>query len=189
MKTVRLMAIAAVVLPAVLLAGCAGTPAPAQPAAAAVQPAAEAAATEAAPAKAAAEDASRYERDGFVTTLEDGRLWVFRAGSKELAEFEQKGEPVKQVIRPSAGPGGVTLKAVDSETLDEYMATAPGFVVRMEDGRLWVFRAGSQELAEFEQKGEPVKQVIRPSAGPFGLTIKAVDAETLDAYLSAYQGM
>ena len=138
MKTVRLMAIAAVVLPAVLLAGCAGTPAPAQPAAAAVQPAAEAAATEAAPAKAAAEaqpvataqpaaeDASRYERTGFVTTLEDGRLWVFRAGSKELAEFEQKGEPVKQVIRPSAGPFGLTIKAVDAETLDAYLSAYQG---------------------------------------------------------------
>lgn len=63
-----------------------------------------------------------YDRPGFVTQLEDGRLWVFRAGSKELAEFQAKGEPAKQVVRPGAGPGRITLKGPDAETLDAYLA-------------------------------------------------------------------
>lgn len=63
-----------------------------------------------------------YDRSGFVTQMEDGRLWVFRAGSKELAEFQAKGEPAKQLVRPGAGPGRITLKGPDAETLDAYLA-------------------------------------------------------------------
>jgi hypothetical protein len=63
-----------------------------------------------------------YDRPGFVTQVEDGRLWVFRAGSKELEEFQAKGEPAKQVVRPGAGPGRITLKGPDAETLDAYLA-------------------------------------------------------------------
>lgn len=63
-----------------------------------------------------------YDRPGFVTKMEDGRLWVFRAGSKELQEFEAKGEPAKQVVRPGAGPGRITLKGPDAETIDAYLA-------------------------------------------------------------------
>lgn len=62
----------------------------------------------------------------------------------------------------------------------------PGFVTVLDKhGRLWVFRAESKELAEFREKGEPAKQVVRPRSGPDGLTLKAADAETLDAYLAA----
>lgn len=63
-----------------------------------------------------------YDRPGFVTHLDGGRLWVFRAGSKELEEFQAKGEPAKQVVRPGAGPGRITLKGPDAETLDAYLA-------------------------------------------------------------------
>ena len=60
-----------------------------------------------------------------MTIVEDGRLWVFRPGSPELAAFEQDGELAKQVVRPGAGPGGVTLKAPDAETLDAYQNAKP----------------------------------------------------------------
>ncbi len=67
--------------------------------------------------------APAFERAGFYTELDkDGRLWVFKAGSAELAEFKAKGKPARHVVRPAAGPGGVTLKAVDFETLDAYQA-------------------------------------------------------------------
>lgn len=136
-------------------------------------------------AEAAAADAAKYAKSGFFVALEDGRLWVFREGSEELAEFLEHGEPAKQVVRPAAGPGGITIKSVDGETLSEYLLTRPGFWVRVEDGRLWVFRESSGELAQFLEHGEPAKQVVRPAAGPDGITLKAVDAEVLDAYLAA----
>ncbi len=64
-----------------------------------------------------------YDKPGFATALDKhGRLWVFRADSKEWAEFREKGEPAKQVVRPRSGPDGLTLKAPDAETLDAYLA-------------------------------------------------------------------
>ena len=67
-------------------------------------------------------DASAYAKPGFYTQLDDGRLWVFQEGSKELQDFLAKGELAKHVVRPGAGPGGMTLKGPDGETLDNYMS-------------------------------------------------------------------
>jgi hypothetical protein len=130
-------------------------------------------------------DRSPLGKRGFVVYPEDARLWVFRTNSPELAEYLQAGELAKHVIRPGAGPGGLTLKGPDAETLTEYLAAAEGFVVKVVDGRLWVFRAGSPELADAERQGEPEKSVTRPGAGPEGLTLRGPDAETLEAYLRA----
>ncbi len=129
----------------------------------------------------------RYAKPGFVVMEEDGRLWVFREGTEDLAQFREAGEPARQVVRPKAAPDGVTIKSTDSATIDEYLTTLPGFYTQMEDGRLWVFRAGSAELEEFRQTGEPAKQVVRPLAGPFGLTIKAVETAVIDEYLAAWE--
>ncbi|MFW6038982.1 MAG: hypothetical protein ACOC9P_00715 [bacterium] len=130
------------------------------------------------------------ESASFVTRESDGRLWVFRADAEELEDFDEKGELAKHVIRPKAGPGGVTLKAPDTETIDAYLAEhtekTTGFVTREDDGRLWVFRADSEELKDFDEMGELAKHVIRPKAGPGGVTLKAPDTETVDAYLAEY---
>ncbi|MCA9124438.1 MAG: hypothetical protein H6822_18485 [Planctomycetaceae bacterium] len=123
-------------------------------------------------------------KDGFITKIDDGRLWVFRKDSEELKSFEASGELAKHVIRPNAGPGGMTIKAPDNETILEYLATRDGFHVTFDSGRIWVFRASSPELAEFQSKGEPAKHVIRPGAGPLGVTVKGPDAETIDQYLN-----
>jgi len=130
---------------------------------------------------------SEYDLPGFATTIEDGRLWVFRAGCEELAEFKANGELGKHVTRIAAGPKGMTLKGPDGETLDAYMLTKPGFWVTIEDGRLWVFRNGCAELDEFRANGELGKHVTRIAAGPRGMTIKGPDGQTLDAYLAAGQ--
>ncbi len=132
-------------------------------------------------------DMTPHEKDGFVLIEEDGRLWVFREGSADLEQFLEEGEPAKQVIRPVAGVNGVTLKSTESETLDEYLTTLPGWVTIMEDGRLWVFRAGSEGLEKFLEEGEPAKQIVRPLAGPYGLTIKGIEGEDLDAYMAAWE--
>jgi uncharacterized protein (TIGR03000 family) len=124
-------------------------------------------------------------KEGFAVEKHEGRLWVFREGSKELAEFKKSGPPEKHVARVNAAPLKLTVKAPDIATLEEYLTTKPGFVTRYDDGRLWVFRKGSKELASFQKDGELAKHVIRPGAGPRGMTLKAPDRETMDAYLKA----
>jgi uncharacterized protein (TIGR03000 family) len=62
-----------------------------------------------------------YSKPGFVTFVKDGRLWVFRMGSKELQDYKKDGEPAKQVTRVGDGPEGMTLKGPDAETLDAYL--------------------------------------------------------------------
>lgn len=121
-------------------------------------------------------------KPGYKVFLEDGRLWVFEEGSAELAQFEEHGEPAKIVVLPGAGPRGMTLKGTERDTLLEYALTKPGFTVIIEEGRLWVFRSGSEALAQFHEHGEPAKIVVRPGAGPRGMTMKSVDGDTLDAY-------
>lgn len=66
--------------------------------------------------------APEYAKPGFVTFLEDGRLWVLKEGSKDLADFEKNGELAKFVVIPLGGPKGMTVKAPDKELIDEYMA-------------------------------------------------------------------
>jgi hypothetical protein len=124
-------------------------------------------------------------KDGFVTEIVDGRLWVFRPDSKDLAEFRTHGEPAKSVTRPGAGPGGMSVRSGDSDTISAYLTAKPGFVTEIVDGRLWVFRPGSKDLGEFRTHGEPAKSVTRPGAGPGGMSVRSGDSETISAYLAA----
>jgi hypothetical protein len=64
---------------------------------------------------------AKYGRAGFAVSEDDGRLWVFRDGSKELEEFRKGGEPAKRVTRIGAGPDGRTVMGPDAETLDAYL--------------------------------------------------------------------
>jgi hypothetical protein len=108
-------------------------------------------------------------KPGFEVHIEDGRLWILKPG-REKKE--------KHITMIGAGPLGMTLKALDKETALEYVATKPGFSVEVVDGRLWVFRAG-------HGTERPEKHVTRIGAGPRGMTVKAPDRDTLDAYLGA----
>ena len=123
-------------------------------------------------------------KDGFTTFLVDGRVWVFKAGAEEIAEFQKSGELAKHVIRPGAGPGGLTLKAPDADTITAYLVARAGFETMLVDGRLWVFRSGAEVIAELKKNGELAQHVTRPGAGPDNITLKGPDAETLDAYLN-----
>jgi hypothetical protein len=103
-----------------------------------------------------------------------------------LAAYKEKGKPARHVLRPGAGPDGLTLKSTESETILEYVATKPGFYVNVDkDGRIWVFAEGSEDLASYKEKGKPARHVVRPAAGPFGTTLKAVGFDVLDAYQAA----
>lgn len=128
---------------------------------------------------------SPYDKPGFTTMVEDGRLWVFKTGSKELADFQNKGEPAKQVTRIAAGPNRMTVKSTDSATIDAYIVKKAGFETKIEDGRLWVFKSGSKEWEAFSKHGEPAKQVTRIAAGPGGMTVKSSDSKVIDEYLAA----
>jgi hypothetical protein len=66
--------------------------------------------------------ASKYDVDGFTTKVEDGRLWVFEEGSKELEFFKEHGEPAKKYTNIGAGPDGMTVKSASQETLDKYLS-------------------------------------------------------------------
>ena len=65
---------------------------------------------------------STYDKPGFTTEVKDGRLWVFKAGAKEIQEFQKSGELAKLVTRIGEGPDGMTLKSPDAQTIDDYMA-------------------------------------------------------------------
>ncbi|MEZ6120683.1 MAG: hypothetical protein R3C28_29475 [Pirellulaceae bacterium] len=132
-------------------------------------------------------DKGEFNKKGFVTALENGRLWVFRLGTSQIAEWASKGAPEKSVTMPGAGPQGMTMKAFDKETIVAYNSAADGFVTFEEDGRLWFFAEGSDDLADYLAQGEPAKSVTRPGAGPSGMTVKSTEADTLDKYLEAIQ--
>lgn len=131
---------------------------------------------------------TQWDKPGYVTLEEDGRLWVFEKGSEDLAKFLEEGEPAKIVVLPAAGPDRMTLKGTDRGTMMEYALTRPGYKVFMEDGRLWVFEEGSEDLARFQEHGEPAKIVVLPAAGPRGLTLKGTDRDTMMEYALAKPG-
>ena len=70
---------------------------------------------------ATAQTAPSYEKPGFVTEVKEGRLWVFREGSKDLEEFRKHGEPAKMVSRIAAGPNGMTIRSGDADVIDAYL--------------------------------------------------------------------
>lgn len=65
---------------------------------------------------------SRWDKPGFWTREVDGRLWVFRSGSRELAAFRRDGPPARQVTRLGVGPNGMAIKAPDAGIIDAYLA-------------------------------------------------------------------
>lgn len=71
---------------------------------------------------ATGQGATSFGKPGFYTEVKEGRLWVLRDGSKELAEFKKDGELAKQVTRIGAGPNGMTIKSSDVEVIDDYLA-------------------------------------------------------------------
>lgn len=141
---------------------------------------------QAAPPEAA--PAANYAKPGFFTEVVDGRLWIFRSDCEELTQYQTIGEPAKHVIQPGAGPDGMTVKAPDKETIQSYMACAPGYTTFVVDSRIWVFPNGDAGIEEFQTMGEPAKHVIRIGVGPMGMTVKGPDNETIDAYLRTLRG-
>ncbi len=98
------------------------------------------------------------------------------------------GDPATDSPAPNAG--GTALP--DTGAADEAEASTdmsryerPGFQVYVREGRLWVFREGSEAIAEFERVGEPGKFVTNIGDGPGGITMRSEDVATIEAYLAA----
>jgi hypothetical protein len=106
-------------------------------------------------------------KPGYDVQMIDGRLWIFKPGQKHSE---------KHITLIGAGPMYTSIKALDKETALEYMAAAPGFETKIEDGRIWVFAPG-QEHSE--------KHITLIGAGPMNMTVKAIDRATANAYLAA----
>jgi hypothetical protein len=66
--------------------------------------------------------APSHAKPGFYTEVKDGRLWVFKEGTKELEDFKKSGVPEHQVTRVGVGPDGMTVKSSDGKVIDEYLA-------------------------------------------------------------------
>ncbi|WP_238630366.1 hypothetical protein [Ectothiorhodospira lacustris] len=105
-------------------------------------------------------------RPGFNVEVQDGRLWVLKPGQ------EKSGNHVALI---GAGPHGMTLRALDRDTALEYLGTKPGFQAKAKDGRLWVLKPGQEKSGN---------HVARIGVGPLSSTVRAVDAETMEEYLS-----
>lgn len=131
----------------------------------------------------------RYGRPGFAVYEDDGRLWVFKMDSKAHDTFRAKGEPAQSVTRIGVGPDRMSVRGADGEVIQSYVDAVkygkPGFAVFGDEGRLWVFRTGSEALTTYLETGEPAKSVTKIGVGPDRKTIRSADAETIEAYLRA----
>ena len=131
---------------------------------------------------------TNYDRPGFKTSLKEGRLWVFAEGSEGLAEFRKHGEPGKNVTMIGVGPRGMTLRGAETDTLKSYLAAykygRPGYAVFMDDGRIWVFKSGSDDMQEFMKNGEPAKSITLVGEGPDGLTLRSSDMDTARSFMA-----
>jgi len=162
----------------VLLVGCESAPtslpAPAAPAAPAAPK----------PPPAPGVGVGPFSKPGFRTFDEGTRVVVFRLGDKQMAAYQQSGKLAGEVTDPN-GPAGLTLAAANPDTLKEFQMSNKDFVLRLDNGRLWVFRSGSADLVNLIRYGELAKHVTRVGGGPGGVTIKSGDYETIDAYLAS----
>lgn len=74
------------------------------------------------PEKPVVADPGPFDKPGFITREVKGRVWVFKAGSKELGEFLKTGESAKSITLIGRGPNGMSLRSPDKETAEAYLA-------------------------------------------------------------------
>ena len=85
-------------------------------------------------------------------------------------------------------PMAAPVEAASAQRTEAAEYDKAGFSVYLEDGRLWVFHDGSEDLTQFLVVGEPAKHVTSIGTGPDGRTVKSPDTETRLAYLAACDG-
>jgi len=133
-------------------------------------------------------DRDGLAKPGFAAIESDGRVWVFHLPSKNLADKFINGEPAKSVTIPAAGPRGLSLRAVEKDTIVDYLAAKEGFQSKMIDDRLWVYSDTDEEAAAVFGGEEPAKNATIPAAGPLGISLRSTDLDTIVAYIAAKPG-
>lgn len=133
---------------------------------------------------------SPFDKPGFVTTVRDGRLWVFRSDSDEGKAFAADGSfPARHVVRPGVGPAGMTVRAPEFTDIQAYMLARPGFEVVEADGRFWIYRHGTPEYQAYKESGShPARHVVRPAAGPMGTTLRSPELSYITEYIATKPG-
>ncbi|MFN4166280.1 MAG: hypothetical protein ACK4GK_17020 [Ferrovibrio sp.] len=70
---------------------------------------------------ACASGGSSYAKPGFYTHVHDGRLWVLKAGDKDIDVVSKNQEPKVVVTRIGEGPNGMTVKSNDAKVIEDYL--------------------------------------------------------------------
>ncbi len=140
------------------------------------------------PASASRPDVELFTRPGYVTELRDERLWVFMEDSAEYEQFLRVGEPAKTVTRIRTGPGGISLRSSDRETLIGYENSTLWHHARVIDGRLWIFDNEKEDFRELTKHGAPSERVTFVGRGPERMTLCAIERETLHDWMYRMPG-
>lgn len=127
-------------------------------------------------------------RDGFHVAVEGNVVWVFPIGSEELAGYLRDGEPAESYTLVGAAPKGRSLRSADRSAVLEYLTAKPGFVTIGDEGRVWIFREGSEALEEYRRVGEPPESITMIGAGPNDTTLRSTDRETILEWMTAKPG-
>jgi hypothetical protein len=138
--------------------------------------------------KEAAQATQSYDKPGYVAFEQDGRLWVFPEGSEAATRYSGHEKPEKHVTRVSACIDRATIKSVEAQTLNDFIATNDhsGFVMdEDEEGRLWVFKKGSEAAGKYVSQPKPEKHVTQIGACLERKTVKALNQEDIEGYLRA----
>lgn len=111
-----------------------------------------------------------------------GGAWSARFAKPEKAKGA---EPAKEAAPKDGALKEAPAKAEAPVVAEPGPFDKPGFVTREVKGRVWVLRSGSKELAEFLKSGESAKSITLIGRGPNGMSLRAPDKETAEAYLAA----
>ena len=123
---------------------------------------------------------------GYVKIEKEKAVWVFMANDATLEDFKAGKELAKHVTKMKNQDGEIKIyKAPDSDTLKGYLAMKPGFVTRVQEGYLWVYKLGSEELVK-ALKGEELAKHTTSMKNVNGqiITFKAPSKEVIDGYLA-----
>jgi hypothetical protein len=109
------------------------------------------------------------------------------AAPEVVGQAEPEAPSISDEVAPSPPPSEA---APPNEVKSPHDAalTKPGYFVQVADGRLWVFREGSEAMKEYQQSGEPAKCVTLVGVGPDGMTVRSDDRQVIVDYLTAKPG-
>ena len=125
------------------------------------------------------------DKPGFWTKVIDGRIWVLEEGSESHGHMIKDGDIAKNITMVGKGPLGVSIRSDDKETVLKWAAKVDGFNTYVREGRVWVFKPGSEHEAEFLSVGEPAKSITKVGAGPLRSTVRAADDDVLHRFIRA----